>query len=168
MYDAHNRMAILVRNTKNLFSLWYHSQLIVILSRTRIIKNNNFVHPKKKKRADWNFSWIKKLSDVNVLMKYWRSKMLTQITILNLQLLWINPDFHFEFVIYQYHNIKLGLFFLTPQTYTSYLHILSTLRLRTTLIRYNVVGYASSINIVIYLKPFFLLFRFVLLEMTGK
>ena len=39
MGDTYNRMEILVRDIEILFSLWDRGQLIVILSRTRIIKN---------------------------------------------------------------------------------------------------------------------------------
>ena len=38
MGDKYNRMAILVSNIEQLFSLWYRGQLIVILPRTRIMK----------------------------------------------------------------------------------------------------------------------------------
>ena len=46
MGDTYNRMAILVRDTENIFSLWDRGQLIVILSRTRIMKNIIFVGTK--------------------------------------------------------------------------------------------------------------------------
>ena len=39
MGDTYNLMEITVSDTENLFSLWDRGQLIVILSRTRIIKN---------------------------------------------------------------------------------------------------------------------------------
>ena len=39
MGDTYNRMAILVSDTQKLFLLWDRSQLIFILSRTRILKN---------------------------------------------------------------------------------------------------------------------------------
>ena len=46
MGDTYNCMAILVSTTENLFSLWGRSQLIVVLSLPRIMKNTVFVGPK--------------------------------------------------------------------------------------------------------------------------
>ena len=46
MGDTYNRMAILVSDTENLFSLWDRVQFIVILSHTSITKNTIFVGPK--------------------------------------------------------------------------------------------------------------------------
>ena len=40
------------------------------------------------------------------------------------------------------------------QKYTSYVHIGSTLCLRTTLRKYNAGGYASGTDIEMYLRPF--------------
>ena len=44
--DTYNRMVISVSDTENIFSSWDLGQLIVIFSRTRIMKNNIFVGPK--------------------------------------------------------------------------------------------------------------------------
>ena len=46
MGETYNRMAILLSDTEKLFSLWDRGQLIVNLSRTRIMKNDIFVGPK--------------------------------------------------------------------------------------------------------------------------
>jgi hypothetical protein len=46
MGDTYNRMAISVSDIEKLFSLWDRGQLIVILSRTRSMKNTIFVGPK--------------------------------------------------------------------------------------------------------------------------
>ena len=43
------------------------------------------------------------------------------------------------------------------QTDTSYVHIGSTLYLRTTLGKYNPVGYASGTDIAMHLRPFVLI-----------
>ena len=40
--DTYNRMSILASDTEKIFSLWDCGQLIVVLSRTRIIKNTFF------------------------------------------------------------------------------------------------------------------------------
>ena len=46
MGDTYNCMEISVSDTEKLFSLWDRGQLVVILSRTKIIKNTIFVGPK--------------------------------------------------------------------------------------------------------------------------
>ena len=46
MGDTYNLMEIPVSDTEKIFSLWDRGQLIVILSRTRIMKNNIFVGPR--------------------------------------------------------------------------------------------------------------------------
>ena len=48
MVDTYNCMEILVSNIENIYSLWDHGQLILILYRTRIMKNTIFVGPKNK------------------------------------------------------------------------------------------------------------------------
>ena len=45
MGDTYICMAISVSDTEKLFSLWDRGHLIVILLRTRIMKNNFFVDP---------------------------------------------------------------------------------------------------------------------------
>ena len=50
-----------------------------------------------------------------------------------------------------------GFFFIMSQNDTSYLHIGSTLCLRTTLRKYNVGGYASGTDIAIHLRLFVLI-----------
>ena len=52
MGDTYNCMAILVKDTEQLCSLWDRGQLIVILSRTRIMKNHIFSVQRKKQFAD--------------------------------------------------------------------------------------------------------------------
>ena len=52
MGATYNYMEILVSDTENLFSLWYFGQLIVILLRTRIIKNNILLVQRMKKIVD--------------------------------------------------------------------------------------------------------------------
>ena len=76
---------------------------------------------------------------------------------MDIQILWINPSFNFEFVIYHYHKIKLGLFIFMSQKYNSYFHIGSTLCLITTLRKYNSGWYASGTDIAIHLWPFVLI-----------
>ena len=49
-----------------------------------------------------------------------------------------------------------SVYFLMLQKYTSYLHIVSTLFLRTNLSKYNVGGYASGTDFAIHLRPFVL------------
>ena len=44
--DTYNCMGILVSDTEKIFLFWDRGQLIVILSRTMIMKNNIFVGPK--------------------------------------------------------------------------------------------------------------------------
>ena len=46
MSDTYNGMEILLSDTEKIFSLWDRGQLIVILSRTRIIKNTIFIGTK--------------------------------------------------------------------------------------------------------------------------
>ena len=46
MGDKYNHVEILVSDTEKLFLLWDCGQLIVVLSRTRIMKNTTFVGPK--------------------------------------------------------------------------------------------------------------------------
>ena len=52
MGDAYNCMSILVSDTEKLLSLWYSGQLIFILLRTRVMKNNFLLVQRKKKFAD--------------------------------------------------------------------------------------------------------------------
>ena len=52
MGDTYNCMAISVSNTEKLFSLWDRGQLIVILSRTRITKNNILLVKRMKQFLD--------------------------------------------------------------------------------------------------------------------
>ena len=49
MGDTYSCMAISVSDTEKLFLLWYRGQFIVILSRTRIMKNTIFVDPRNEK-----------------------------------------------------------------------------------------------------------------------
>ena len=112
MGDTYNCIEILVSNTEKIFSLWDRGQLIVILSRTRIIKDNIFVGKNNETICVLNLMLNQRTQWCDYIKEVKRSQILNQIKILNLQLLWINPDFHFEFVIYNYHKIKLGLFIL--------------------------------------------------------
>ena len=95
-----------------LFLLWDRGQLIIILSRARMIKNTICFCPKNETIHGLKFLLTKKICDVIILKNQWRSQLWTQITILNLLLLWINTDFHFKILIYHYHKIKLVLFIL--------------------------------------------------------
>ena len=49
MGDTYNHIEILLSDTEKIFSLWDRGQLIVILSRTRIMKNTIFVGSKNEK-----------------------------------------------------------------------------------------------------------------------
>ena len=66
--------------------------------------------------------------------------------------------FPFRILIYHYHKIKLVLFiFLMSQKDTLYVHIGSTLCLRTLLRKYNAGRYASGTDIAMHLRPFVLI-----------
>ena len=49
MGDTYNLMAVLVSDTEKLFYLWDFGQFIVILLRTRVMKNNIFFGPKNER-----------------------------------------------------------------------------------------------------------------------
>ena len=110
MGDTYNRIAILVSDTERLCSLWDRCQLIVVFSRTRILKNTLFVGPNNeiirglKLPLNQRTRWFYYIEEVIKIENVNPNK------IMNLQLLLINPAFHFEFVVYHYHKINLGLF----------------------------------------------------------
>ena len=61
-----------------------------------------------------------------------------------------------------------SIYFIMSQKDTSYVHIVSTLCLRTTLIKYNAGGYASGTDIAMHLRPFVLIPYICGLERTGE
>ena len=93
-----------------MFSLWDRGQLIVILLRTRIMKNNIFVGPKNETIRELKIMLNQRTQWCDYIEEVMNIENVSPNKIMNLQILLINPAFHFEFVVYHYHKINLGLF----------------------------------------------------------
>ena len=151
-------MEMLVSDTEKLFSLWDRGQLIVILLRTRIMKNTIFVGPKNETICGLKLM----LKQITQWCDYIEEVM---------KITYDNPNNNSEYSYYlnQYSfpfricDISLpqyqtgSVYFLMSQTDTFYVHIGSTVCLRTTLIKYNAGGYASGTDIAMHLRPFVLI-----------
>ena len=152
-------MSILVSDTEKIFSLWDRGQLIVILSRTRIIQNTIFVGTKNetiirfKVILDQITHWCDYIEEVMKIINFTPNNNSESSASLN------QSSFPFRICDISLPQDQNGsVYFLISQKYTSYVHNISTLCLRTTLRKYNVGGYSSGTDITMNLRPFVLIY----------
>ena len=144
---------------EKLFLLWDCGQLIVILSRTRIMKDTIFVGPNNEtmrglkllltQRTQWcdYIEEVMKITNVKTDNNYEYSASLNK------------SRFPFRICDISLPQDQTGSvhFLMSQKIYTSSVHIGSTLCLRKTLGNYNVGGYTSGTDIAIHLRPFVLI-----------
>lgn len=146
MGDTYTRMAVAISNLLKLFTLWDRGQLIVILSRTRLMENTIFVGPKTET--------IKALKNLLVQRTQWCDYISEIMSIVTLdqnnggrqtQTLHHN-DFPFRISDISLPQDQTGaVYFLMSLRDRTYVHIDSTYCLRSMLWKHN-AGYSSVDN----------------------
>ena len=151
-------MEILVSVIEKIFSLWDSGQFIVILSHTRIMKSKIFVGPKNETihgleiLLDQINQWCDYIEEVINTTNIKPNNNSESSAYLN------QSSFPFRIWDISLPQYQTGsVYFLISHKYTSYVHIGSTLYLRTTLRKYNPGEYASGTDIAMHLRPFLLI-----------
>ena len=160
MGDTYNRMAISVSNVDKLFSLCDRGQLIVILSRTRIMKNTIFVGPKTEtihalkhlltQRTQWSdyIGEVMKITTISSPQEEDHSSTSTMN----------QTTFPFRLCDIALPQDQTGcVYFFMSKKDRSYVEIGSSMCIRTTLQKYNAGGYSSDSTINIHMRPYVLI-----------